>query len=158
MLENGGTFDDAINLTHEYMNIYGGRFYLEVQSNTLPDQARLNDRLIELSAHTGVPLVATNDCHYLNAEDVEAHDVLLCIQTQAKVNDARRMRFDARDLYYKSAEEMEQSFRHVPEAISNTVRIAEECHVEMDFGNHYFPVYELPEGMTLDTGIPAPCP
>ncbi len=151
LLENGGTFDDAINLTREYADIYKDRFYLEVQSNTLPDQARLNDRLIELAAHTGIPLVATNDCHYLNAEDVEAHDVLLCIQTQARVSDAKRMRFEAKDLYYKSSEEMEKAFSHVPEAISNTVRIAEECHVKMDFGNHYFPVYELPEGMTLST-------
>ena len=133
------------------MDIYDGRFYLEVQANTLPDQATLNNKLLELAEHTKVPLVATNDCHYLNADDVEAHDVLLCIQTQAKVNDAKRMRFEARDLYYKSAEEMEQAFKHIPEALSNTVRIAEECHVEMDFTHHYFPVYELPEGMTLST-------
>lgn len=148
---NGGTFDDAIQLAKEYSSIYDGRFYLEVQSNTLPDQARLNEQLIELAAHTGLPLVATNDCHYLEAEDVEAHDVLLCIQTQSKVNDAKRMRFDARDLYYKSAEEMENAFSHIPEALSNTVRIAEECHIEMDFTHHYFPVYVLPEGQTLET-------
>ena len=151
LLPNGGVFEDAINLTHEYMDIFDGRFYLEVQSNTLPDQATLNERLLELADHTKVPLVATNDCHYLDADDVEAHDVLLCIQTQAKVNDSKRMRFDARDLYYKSAEEMEKAFSHIPEALSNTVRIAEECHVEMDFSHHYFPVYELPKGMTLET-------
>ena len=151
LITNGGTFDDAIRQTQEYMDIYDGRFYLEVQANTLPDQATLNNKLLELAEHTKVPLVATNDCHYLNADDVEAHDVLLCIQTQAKVNDAKRMRFEARDLYYKSAEEMEQAFKHIPEALSNTVRIAEECHVEMDFTHHYFPVYELPEGMTLST-------
>ena len=151
LITNGGTFDDAIRQTQEYMDIYNGRFYLEVQANTLPDQATLNNKLLELAEHTKVPLVATNDCHYLNADDVEAHDVLLCIQTQAKVNDAKRMRFEARDLYYKSAEEMEQAFKHIPEALSNTVRIAEECHVEMDFTHHYFPVYELPEGMTLST-------
>ncbi|MEG2140878.1 MAG: PHP domain-containing protein, partial [Bilophila sp.] len=131
MLKGGGTFDDAILQTQEYMDIYGGRFYLEVQSNTLPDQAQLNTKLLELAAHTKVPLVATNDCHYLNADDVEAHDTLLCIQTQAKINDAKRMRFDARDLYYKSTEEMEKAFSHVPEALSNTVRIAEECFIEM---------------------------
>ncbi len=76
----------------------------------------LNNKLLELAERAKVPLVATNDCHYLNADDVEAHDVLLCIQTQAKVNDAKRMRFEARDLYYKSAEEMEQAFKHIPEA------------------------------------------
>lgn len=151
-IKNGGTMDDAVALAREYADIYdGGRFYLEVQSNTLPDQAKLNERLLELAEITKLPIAATNDCHYLEAADVEAHDVLLCIQTQAKVTDSNRMRFDARDLYYKSAEEMEKAFRHIPEALSNTVRIAEECNVTLDFGNHYFPVYDLPEGMTLDT-------
>lgn len=151
LLKGGGTFDEAIALTHEYRSIFRDGFYLEVQSNALPDQALLNAKLLELAEHTKTPLVATNDCHYLNADDVEAHDVLLCIQTQAKVNDPKRMRFEARDLYYKSSEEMEKDFGHVPEALANTVRIAEECCVEMDFSHHYFPVYELPEGMTLET-------
>ena len=150
-LPEGGTFADAEQLAREYADIYDdGRFYLEIQSNTLPDQAPLNDQIIELARKTSLPLVATNDCHYLDAADVEAHDVLLCIQTAAKVGDKNRMSFDAKDLYYKSAEEMEASFSHVPEALSNTVRIAEACNVKLDFGNHYFPVYTLPENMTLD--------
>ncbi len=152
LIKSGGTMDDAVALAGEYADIYdNGRFYLEVQSNTLPDQAKLNERLLELAEYTGLPIVATNDCHYLEAGDVEAHDVLLCIQTQAKVSDVNRMRFDARDLYYKSAEEMQKAFGHVPEALENTVKIAEACNVTLDFGKHYFPVYDLPEGMTPDT-------
>ena len=150
LVQGGGTMDDAIRIAGEFSSLYPDRFYLEVQANDLPDQAEANTKLYELAEHTGLPLVATNDCHYLEQADVEAHDVLLCIQTQAKVTDEKRMRFDARDLYYKSAEEMEAAFKHVPEAISNTMRIAEQCTVEMDFGKHFFPVYELPEGMTLD--------
>ncbi|HJB67118.1 MAG TPA: DNA polymerase III subunit alpha [Candidatus Mailhella merdavium] len=152
-IPGGGTFEDAIALTKEYSSIYPGRFYLEVQSNTLPQQGRLNEKLLELADATGLPLVATNDCHYLEAEDVEAHDILLCIQTQAKVDDAKRMRFDAKDLYYKSAEEMQVSFSHVPEAITNTLKIAELCaglEIQMHAPPYHFPVYDLPEGMTLD--------
>ncbi len=151
LLPNGGTEDDAIRLAKEYSDIYPERFYLEVQSNTLPDQAVLNDKLIALAHKTNLPLVATNDCHYLNADDVEAHDLLLCIQTQAKVNDKKRMRFEARDLYYKSTEEMEQAFGHVPEALSNTVKIANQCDVNLNFTEYHFPLYPLPEGMTLNS-------
>ncbi len=148
-LAAGGTFKDAEQLALEYADIYDdGRFYLEIQSNTLPQQEVLNQRLIELAGTTGLPLVATNDCHYLEAADVEAHDVLLCIQTAAKVSDTKRMRFDATDLYYKSAEEMESAFGHVPEALANTVRIAERCNVHMEFGTSHFPVYTLPENVT----------
>ncbi len=144
------TMDDALALAHEYMDIYPDRFYLELQSNGLKEQEVLNDRLIELAQKTGLPLVATNDCHYLNADDVEAHDILLCIQTQSTINDPKRMKFDTRELYYKSPQEMEKAFAHVPEALSNTVRIAEMCSVKLDFGNHYFPQYKLPENVTIE--------
>ena len=143
--------ETGIATAREYAEIFPDRFYLEIQSNGLADQDALNEQLIELARQTGLPLVATNDCHYLDASDVEAHDILLCIQTQAKVDDVKRMRFDTKELYYKSPEEMEAAFKHVPEALSNTVRIAEQCNVTMDFGKYYFPIYELPEGMTLDT-------
>lgn len=143
--------EKAIALSKEYSEIYPDRFYLEIQSNGLKEQDELNEKLIELAKHTGLPLVATNDCHYLNASDVEAHDVLLCIQTQAKVDDEKRMRFETKELYYKTPEEMKAAFAHVPEAIENTVKIAEQCNLKMSFGDYYFPVYDLPEGMTLDT-------
>ena len=148
LIQGGGNMDAAVRIAQEYADMYPGRFYLEVQSNTLPEQAAVNKGLFELAEHTGLPLVATNDCHYLEKTDVEAHDVLLCIQTQAKVNDEKRLRFDARDLYYKSAEEMEKAFSDMPEAVTNTVRIAEACHVELKFDQHFFPVYALPESVT----------
>ena len=143
--------DKALSLTREYADIYPDRFYLELQSNGLPEQTKANNALLELSATTGVPLVATNDCHYLTADDAEAHEVLLCIQTQTTMDDPKRMRFGTNELFYKSIEEMEKPFAHVPEALANTVRIAEQCNVELDFGHHYFPVYKLPEGASLDS-------
>ena len=143
--------DKARSLTQEYADIYPQRFYLELQSNGLKEQEIINTGLLELAESTRLPLVATNDCHYLDASDVEAHDILLCIQTQTTVDDPKRMRFETRELYYKSVEEMEKAFSHVPEALANTVRIAEECTLEMTFDRHFFPVYDLPAGMTLET-------
>ncbi len=143
-----GNMDEALEITREYADIYPGRFYLELQVNGLQQQIIANNGLMEIAEKTGIPLVATNDCHYLNADDVDAHGLLLCIQTQTNILDPKRMQFDSTDLFYKSAEQMQKEFSHVPEAIANTVRIAEECHVEMTFGKHFFPVYEVPTDMT----------
>ena len=151
-----GGMKRAVELANEYAEIYGKdeegnpNFYLELQSNGIDEQDLLNERLIELSKITGLPLVATNDCHYLNADDVEAHDTLLCIQTGAKVQDERRMRFDTTELYYKSPDEMAKDFAHVPEAISNTVAIADRIDIKLDLGHYYFPEYELPAGVSMD--------
>ncbi len=151
-LPNGGNFDLAIEKTKEYQAIFPDRFYLEVQSNTLPDQQKANNLIYELAEATKLPIVATNDCHYLTKDDVEAHDVLLCVQTGAKVNDPGRFSFDAKDLYYKSPEEMIEAFKDRPDAIANTLEIAERCSdVHLDFSQNFFPVYDLPEGMTLET-------
>ncbi|MFW5734414.1 MAG: DNA polymerase III subunit alpha [Oceanidesulfovibrio sp.] len=139
----------ALPAAQEYAEIFPGRFYLELQANNLPEQAELNDKLIALSKRTTLPLVATNDCHYLAASDYEAHDVLLCIQTAACVNDEKRMRFTTSDLYYKSPEEMAAHFPELPEAIENSALIAEQCNVELDLKTHHFPVYSLPEGKSL---------
>ncbi len=141
----------ATAAAREYADIYPDRFFLELQSNGLKEQEDVNAGLLRIAEETGLPLVATNDCHYLNAGDVDAHDVLLCIQTQAKVTDEKRMRFETRELYYKSPEEMEAAFAHVPEAVENAGRIAAMCgDYEFDFKTHHFPKYELPEGVTLD--------
>lgn len=141
----------GIAVAKEYGEIFPGRFYLELQSNGLEDQKVANDLLLQTAEATGLPLVATNDCHYLNAEDYEAHDILLCIQTQAKVDDAQRMRFGTTELYYKTPEEMEEAFAHVPDAVINSVRIAEQIEdYNFDFNTYHFPIYELPEGVTLD--------
>jgi DNA polymerase III subunit alpha len=143
--------DAGIAVAQEYSQIFPGRFYLELQSNGLKEQEIANNNLLAIAEATKLPLVATNDCHYLNADDVDAHEVLLCIQTQTTMDDPKHMRFETRELYYKSPEEMEQAFAHVPEAISNTAKIAELCNVKLDFGHHYFPQYPLPEGMTIET-------
>ncbi len=150
LLSHGGTFDDAIQIANEYSSIYPNNFYLEVQSNSLPEQKRANDLLFELGAKTNLPLVATNDCHYLNKDDVEAHEILLCIQTGKTIHDPKRFKFDATDLYFKSGEEMEKDFSSTPEVLANTLRIADECHVEFDLKSHYFPVYDLPENVSLE--------
>ncbi len=146
-----GDMDEALNLTNEYATIYPDRFYLELQANGLKEQTIVNNGLLELAEQTKIPLVATNDCHYLDASDVDAHDLLLCIQTQTTIDDPKRMRFETRDLYYKPFDQMQKDFGHIPEALSNTVRIAEQCNVEMTFGESFFPVYAVPEGMTPET-------
>ncbi|MBQ9406226.1 MAG: DNA polymerase III subunit alpha [Desulfovibrio sp.] len=143
--------DKARDLAREYASIYPGHFYLELQSNGLQSQELVNTALMELAESENLPLVATNDCHYLNKEDAEAHEVLLCIQTQTTMNDPKRMKFNTNELYFKSSEDMENAFSHVPEALANTMRIAEECQVELDFGHHYFPAYKLSKGMSLES-------
>ncbi len=143
--------DAAIEVAKEYAEIFPDRFYLELQCNGLPEQTDCNNSLLEIAKVTGLPLVATNDCHYLEKDDADAHDVLLCIQTQAKVTDEKRMRFGTKDLYYKSPEQMEKEFGHIPEALLNSGRIAETVEdYNFDFDSYHFPIYELPEGVTLD--------
>ncbi len=134
--------DEALRVTEEYKALFPERFYLELQSNGLKEQNLVNEKLLELAEHAGLPIVATNDCHYLNKDDVEAHDILLCIQTQAKVDDEKRLRFETKELYYKSPEEMERDFKHLPEALANTGRIAEQCgDYGFDFKTYHFPIY-----------------
>jgi DNA polymerase-3 subunit alpha len=146
MLMNEGVEAGAA-MAREYESIFPGNFYLELQDNGIGKQTRLNELLIKCAEKTGLPLVATNDCHYLTAEDYEAHDTLLCIQTQTTVDAEKRFRMDTRELYFKTPEEMEQAFAHVPEAIANTQRIAERCNLEIELGSYYFPEYELSEGV-----------
>ena len=140
----------AEKTARQYAEIFPGRFFLEIQSNGLKEQETLNQGLIELSAGTGLPLAATNDCHYLSAEDVDAHEILLCIQTATTLDDPKRMRFETRELYYKSPEEMENAFAHVPEALENTGLIANMCELELELGKAHFPVYSLPENRSID--------
>ena len=145
MLMNEG-LDAGVEMAKTYESIFPGNFYLELQDNGIDKQVRLNDLLIQCAEKTGLPLVATNDCHYLTAEDYEAHDTLLCIQTQTTVDAEKRFKMDTDELYFKTPEEMEQAFAHVPEAISNTQKIAEQCNVEIELGNYYFPEYEITTG------------
>lgn len=141
----------ARELALEYAKIFPGRFYLELQENGLPEQKKANQGLMDLASELKLPLVATNDCHYLNQDDAEAQEVLLCIQTQTTMDDPNRMRMKSSEFYYKSPEVMEKTFSYMPEAIANVCEIAESCHVELDMGHHYFPVYPLPQGASMDS-------
>jgi DNA polymerase-3 subunit alpha len=150
-LINLGCMDEARKRTEEMARIFDrDRLYLELQENNIPEQATANAGLIDLAKDLGLPLVATNDCHYLTREDAYAHEVLLCIQTGKSMDDEKRMRFPNDGFYLRSADEMRQLFSHVPEALSNTVEIAQRCNVEFDFNTYHFPQYEKPADKTLD--------
>mgnify|MGYP003288503389 CR=1 FL=1 len=141
------SYDEAKNSAIWYAKLFGeDNYYLEVQSNTLPEQSRINSALIRISRETGIGLVATNDCHYLNKEDDKAQDVLLCMQTGRKLADTDRMKMETNDFYVKSEEEMRCFFSQIPEAIENTTRIANMCDAQYDFDTIHLPEYICPDG------------
>lgn len=145
ILENN--YEEAKKRAIMYNNIFGqNNFYLELQDHGIKEQKMVNQYLIKLSKETGIPLVATNDVHYINKEDARVHDVLLCIQTGKTVNDEDRMRFPTSEFYLKSYEEIKELFPNAEDAIYNTVRIAERCNVKLDFGTLHLPEYKTPEG------------
>lgn len=138
-------WDQAKRSAEEYSNIFGkDNFYLEIQDNQLEEQKRLNADMIKLSKELDLPLVATSDVHYLDRHDAKAHDALLCIQTQTTIDAEDRMRFQTDQLYFKSPEEMKERFSDVPEAVKNTVRIAERCQVDIDFSELHLPKFKAP--------------
>ncbi len=145
-----GDIKRAEEVARRYISIFPERFYLEVMANGLKEQEELNERLIDLSKRLSLPLVATNDCHYLNREDAYAHEILLCIQTNSRINDPKRMRFNTQELYFKSPQEMEREFSHLPQALENVEKIANRCSVEIELGKNHFPVYKVPKGSTLE--------
>ena len=147
-----GRVDDAKDAARYYADLFDGeRFYLELMDHGLPDQARVNPVLIEIGKELGIPLVATNDCHYVEASDQEAHEALLCIQTGKVLSDQNRMRFSSDQFYLRSPEEMQELFKDQPEAIANTVAVAERCNYEFDFKTYHFPKFQPPENMDLPT-------
>ena len=142
-----GLYEEAKEAVLKYQEIFGrGNYFLELQDHGIPMQRQVNQGIIRLSRELDIPLAATNDCHYINAEDWEAHDILLCIQTGKKVADENRMRYEGGQYYVKSEEEMRELFSYIPEAIDNTARIAERCNVEIEFGVTKLPRYEVPKG------------
>ena len=142
-----GLYEEAKEAVLKYQEIFGrGNYFLELQDHGIPMQRQVNQGIIRLSRELDIPLAATNDCHYLHAEDWEAHDILLCIQTGKKVADENRMRYEGGQYYVKSEEEMRELFSYIPEAIDNTAKIAERCNVEIEFGVTKLPRYEVPEG------------
>jgi DNA polymerase-3 subunit alpha len=135
----------------EYATFFGpGNFFLELQDHSLPQQKAVNPRIVELARKLDLPLVATNDIHYLKKEDAESHDVLLCIQTNKKLSDQDRIRFSSEEFYFKSGEEMAELFRDIPEAISNTTDIASQCNFSFPSGHHFLPVFKPPGGVSLE--------
>jgi DNA polymerase-3 subunit alpha len=146
-----GRQEEAAKRSKEMAEVFDdGRFFLELQENFLPEQEPVNKGLLEIAATHNLPLVATNDCHYLTREQAYAHEVLLCIQTGKTMDDPNRMRFSNNEFYVKTPEEMEELFRHVPQAVRNTVEIAERCNLELDLKTYHFPQYEKPADKTLD--------
>jgi len=146
-----GNADKAREAALRYKHILGPEnFYFEIQHNGLPEQEAVNKQLIELSEELHIPLVATNDCHYLKKEDARAHDILLCIQTGKTVKDVKRLKMATDEFYFKSPDEMKNAFREVPEAISNTRLIAERCNLEFSLGRTLLPIYHVPEDTTPD--------
>ncbi|BCG58479.1 DNA polymerase III subunit alpha [Paenibacillus sp. URB8-2] len=143
-----GRDGEAKKAALRYKEIFGGDFYLELQDHGMSEQKRVNPKLIALAEETGIPLVATNDVHYLSREDSEVQDVLICIGTGKTVDDEERLKIGTDQLYLKSGEEMAALFPHVPQAIINTADIAEQCNLELEFGKHILPAYSpLPEGL-----------
>ncbi len=142
-----GRGEKAKAVALRFRDLFGAdNFFLELQDHRIPEQATVNTALVALSRETGIPLVATNDSHYIRKSDARAHDVLLCIQTGKTVNDSNRMRFATEEFYLKSGAEMAALFPGQPEALANTVRIAERCNVEFDFDQTYLPRYRIPDG------------
>ncbi|WP_297130599.1 DNA polymerase III subunit alpha [Terrisporobacter sp.] len=151
-------YDEAKRFALLYRDIFGeGNFYLEIQDHHLPEQKEVNAGLVKLSKETGIPLVATNDLHYVNKEDAKTHDVLMCIQMGKTLNDPSRMKFGSDEFYLKSREEMEELFPYAIDALDNTVKIAEQCNVEFDFNTIHLPRYDVPEGYTTDSYLREIC-
>ncbi len=151
-----GSYEKAKETALLYRDIFGpDNYFLELQDNGMAEQANVNAQLLRMSKETGIPLVATNDVHYTNADDAEAHDILLCIQTGKKLDDENRLRYEGGQFYLKSEEEMSSLFTYVPEALANTQRIADRCHVEIEFGHTKLPHFDVPDGYSaynyLDT-------
>lgn len=142
-------YEKALELAKEYRDIFGeDNFFLEVQDHKLAEDKEVNAGILKISKELGIPMVATNDSHYVNREDSKNHDVLLCIQMQKILDDPSRMKFPNDEFYIKSREEMEELFTFAPEAIDNTLKIAERCNVEFDFNNYHIPSFDVPEGYT----------
>ena len=145
-----GQMESAVEKARELAAVFDERFYLEVQANKLPEQKRVNRLLKEISQDLSIPLVGTNDCHYLNREDAQAHDVLLCIQTGKSLEDEKRLKFSSDEFYFKSRPEMEEALKGYEDALDNTVQVAERCAYEMRFGQYKFPVFQSDQDQSLE--------
>ena len=143
-----GDIEGAKETILKFKQIFKDRYYLELQDNKYSDQMIVNQNLIRMSRELDIPLVATNDCHYLTKEDYYAHEVLLCIQTRKKMTDEDRMSFEKNEFYVKSKEEMAEAFENFPDAIENTSKIADMCNVEIEFGHTILPHIDVGENVS----------
>ena len=142
-----GLYDEAKKAALRYEACFGkGNYFLELQDHGIPEQKTVNAALVRMSKELDIPLVATNDIHYTYAEDAQAHDILLCIQTSKLVTDTNRMRYEGGQYYVKSELEMRQLFPYAQEALDNTAKIADRCNVEIEFGVTKLPKFDVPEG------------
>ncbi len=142
-----GNYQKAKKVAKEYLEIFGeGNFYLELQDHGIEEEKKALQGLLKLSQESGIPYVATNDCHYLKREHYQAHDLLLCIQTGKKVQDEDRLKFSTDQIYFKSPQEMEKLFSSLPQALSNSIKIAEGCNLMLEFDRVHLPHFPLPEG------------
>ena len=142
----------------DFLDIFGeDNFYLELQKNGIPEQEIVNENLIEISQELSIPVVASNDIHYINKEDARAHEILLCIQTATNLSDSKRLKFATDVFYFNSPEEMNKNFAKVPEALENTLRIAEKCNLEIDFRQAQLPEFKVPPEYNINTYLKELC-
>ncbi|MBW2328235.1 MAG: DNA polymerase III subunit alpha [Deltaproteobacteria bacterium] len=149
--------DGARKKALELQQVFGDRLYFEIQENGITEQKVANKGLIQLADELGIKLVATNDCHYLNRDESYAHEVLLCIQTGKTITDPKRFRFSTDELYFKSPDEMARQFSYCPEALANTLEVADRCDLDLTFGEHHFPIFPVPENESLETLFEKSC-
>src|SRR5207253_4380178 len=149
--------DPARRMTGEYADILGGAFSLELQDHGLPEQRRLNERLVRLSTETGQPLVVTNDLHYVHERQTDAHDVLLCVGTGNNLDTPGRLKFETNDLWVKSAAQMDALFPDQREALLATRRIAEMTDLQLPLGQLRIPHFPVPDGETVESWLRAEC-
>ncbi len=151
-------FNDALKAADEFRNIFGkDNFYLEIQENMIPDQTIVNEGMLKISKELALPLLATNDVHYLKKKSAHSHEALLCIQTQSTLNDPSHMRFQTSEFYFKSPEEMKALFSYAPEAVRNTVLVSERCDLKLEFGKPHLPQYTPPDGRSREEYLRSLC-
>ena len=153
-----GHFETALKVADEYQHIFGkGNFYLELMQHDIPDQTVVNEGLLKISKMLNIPLVVTNDVHYLEQSQAKAHEALLCIQTQSVLSDANRMRMKTDQFYFKDPELIKKEFIWVPEAVTNTLEIADKCNLKLSFDQYHLPRYDPPDGKTQEKYLEELC-
>jgi len=150
-------YEKAKNTALKYRNIFDDDYYLEIMDHGLPEEKHIKEMLINLSKETDIPLVATNDVHYVNSEDSKAHDVLLCIQTNSTLKEKNRFRFQTKEVFLKDCQQMQVLFKEAPESISNTVLVAEKCNYQLPTGKYFLPDFPVPNNTSPENHLKTLC-